>query len=68
MNKFIVSGLMGFFFLFTQVAVASQQEAQELCMQQFLSQCMDRCQKTNDINCTQACQENAQNQCRQAGE
>lgn len=58
---------MGLFFLLTQAAVASQ-EAQELCAQQFLSQCMDRCQKTNDINCTQACQENAQNQCRQAGE
>lgn len=66
MNKFIISILIVFLFL-GQTAFASQ-EAQELCQQQFLTNCMDQCQKTNDINCNQACQENAKNQCREAGE
>ena len=68
MDKFIVSILMMFFFLLAQTAEATPQEAQELCVQKTVNSCLYQCQKTNTINCTQACQENAKNQCRQAGE
>ena len=45
-----------------------QQDARERCAQEFEAQCMKACQKTNDVNCSQACSENARNQCRDAGE
>jgi hypothetical protein len=67
MDKLIVSVVM-VLLLDIQTAMASEQDIQALCAQQFLSHCMDKCQETNDINCTQACEENAHNQCRQAGE
>ncbi|EHL32253.1 hypothetical protein [Legionella drancourtii] len=68
MDKFIINMLLMFFFLLAQTAEATQQEAQELCVQKTVSRCLYQCQKTNIINCTQACPENAKNQCRQAGE
>ena len=67
MNKFIVNVLMLFFFL-TSIAVASEQEVRDLCVEKTVSRCLEQCEKTNNINCTEACQDVAKNQCRQAGE
>ena len=46
----------------------ADQEAQDLCIAQFSNQCQVKCQETNDINCAKKCQDDAVNQCRQAGE
>lgn len=45
-----------------------QQDDQKLCVQQRVKQCIDTCDKTEDTNCSQMCEENAKNECRQAGE
>lgn len=66
MNKLIISMLLMLFL--TQTAGATSQEARDLCVEQTVNRCLVQCEKTNTINCTQACQENAQNQCRYAGE
>jgi hypothetical protein len=59
---------MSFCFL-TPIAKATQQEAQELCVEKIVNRCVEQCQKTNKIiNCTQTCEANARNQCLQAGE
>lgn len=46
----------------------ANQEDQDLCIAQFNTQCQAKCQETNDINCPQACQDEAVNQCRSAGQ
>ncbi|WP_133127765.1 hypothetical protein [Legionella nagasakiensis] len=74
MSRFIVLMLLALLFLPTQAAdipeaaVQAQQNDQELCVQQKIKQCIDKCQETEDINCTQLCKKNTKNECRQAGE
>lgn len=45
-----------------------EQNAQQGCIQQFVADCLSKCEKSEDNNCIQLCSENAKNQCRQAGE
>lgn len=52
---------------FTSSTYANQQD-QDMCIAQFNNQCMAKCQETNDINCAQACQDNAINECHEAGQ
>ena len=47
---------------------ASQQEDQELCVQQFVTQCISKCDQSKMSNCSALCQQDAQNQCLYAGE
>lgn len=52
-----------------ELEIEDQKFDQELCAQQRASQCIDiMCQTSEDINCTQICEENAKNECLQAGE
>ena len=64
MNKFLIGLLLSLSFPTTY----ANQEDQDLCIAQFSNQCQTKCQETNDVNCTQRCQDDAVNQCRQAGE
>ncbi|KTD21958.1 Uncharacterised protein [Legionella lansingensis] len=48
--------------------IQSQQYDQEACVQKILNPCIEKCKHQDDIDCRQACQENAKNECRQAGE
>jgi len=64
MNKFLIGLLLSLSF----TTIHADQEAQDLCIAQFSNQCLAKCQETNDINCTQRCQDDAVGQCRQAGE
>ncbi len=68
MSKLIVSLLLVLFFLLPSIVMATPEEARALCIEKTVARCVDQCQKTNDINCSSACQEMARNQCRQAGE
>lgn len=68
MSKCTYSLIMMLFFLPIQTTMASEAENQELCIQEFVAQCMSKCQQTNAIDCTQACQDEADNQCVEAGE
>lgn len=74
MNRSIVASLLMLFFLpvqsadITQSAIETQQSDQELCVQQLVNQCIDKCKNAGDNNCVQLCQENAKHECRQAGE
>ncbi|MGQ3892702.1 hypothetical protein [Legionella sp. CNM-4043-24] len=50
------------------IDVPQQQDDQEICQQQFVTQCVAKCDATVDSDCQSECQEQAKNQCRQAGE
>ncbi|KTD56461.1 hypothetical protein [Legionella shakespearei] len=41
---------------------------QDACVAEFNNQCMAKCQETDDINCPAACQNQAVNQCQDAGQ
>lgn len=48
---------------------SAEQRHETLCTQQRLKACINKCHTSNDAtNCAQLCQENAKNECRQAGE
>lgn len=68
MGKLIASLLIILFFLLPPIAMATTEEARELCIEKTVARCVDQCQKTNDVNCSSACQDIARNQCRKAGE
>lgn len=55
-------------FAITETQIDMQQQDQDTCRKEFYAQCLSQCEKTNDVVCTQACELNAINQCRQAGE
>ncbi|STX28575.1 Uncharacterised protein [Legionella beliardensis] len=52
----------------SQINVQEDENAQARCIQQFVTQCINKCEKSGDSDCTQLCAENAKNECRQAGE
>ena len=64
MSKFLIGLLLSLSF----TTIYANQADQDLCISQFSNQCQVKCQETNDVNCAQRCQEDALNQCRQAGE
>lgn len=64
MTKFLLVFILSLLFTTSY----ANQEDQDLCIAQFANQCQAKCQETNDINCSQQCQDDAVNQCRQAGE
>lgn len=64
MNKCLIGLLLSLSFATSY----ADQEAQDSCIAQFSNQCQIKCQETDDINCAQRCQDDAVNQCRQAGE
>lgn len=68
MNKFIASLSYMLFIFLPSSATATTEEARELCIEETVARCVEQCQKTNDINCSTACDDVARNQCRQAGE
>ncbi|WP_133129327.1 hypothetical protein [Legionella yabuuchiae] len=49
-------------------AIDEQQTDQSLCVQQSISQCLEKCQQSGDSDCEALCEENIKNECRQAGE
>lgn len=64
MNKCLSALVLSIFCMSTY----ANQEAQDLCIAQFGKQCQAKCEQTTDVNCSQNCQNDAVNQCRQAGE
>ena len=68
MNKFTASLSCILFSFLSSIAIATPEEARELCIEKTVARCVEQCEKTNDINCSSACNETARNQCRQAGE
>jgi hypothetical protein len=49
--------------------ITEQKDQQTVCVEQRANQCLNKCQKSNDItNCAELCQKNAKNECRYAGE
>jgi hypothetical protein len=64
MNKMLI--LLSFSLL--GLNTYADQVAQDACIAQFSNQCLTKCQNTNGTDCVQRCQEDAKNQCRQAGE
>lgn len=74
MIRFITILLSVFFSITVQAAdisetgIEDQQDDQELCVKQRTEQCLSVCNSTDDINCSQACDENAKNECLEAGE
>ncbi|ARG98861.1 hypothetical protein B6N58_06125 [Legionella micdadei] len=74
MDRFILVLLLSVLFITTWAAditkteIQDQQNAQELCIQQRVNQCINACEKSKGNNCTQTCEANAKNECRQAGE
>ena len=52
----------------SQINLQEDENAQARCIQQFVAQCINKCEKAGDSDCTQLCAENAKNECRQAGE
>ncbi|WP_045095768.1 hypothetical protein [Legionella fallonii] len=68
MKKFIVSLLIMSFSFLSPIVMATTEEVRKLCIEKTVARCVERCQKTNTINCSTVCQNTAQNQCRSAGE
>lgn len=73
MNRFILCGLMLCYVFAAQAedipaAVQLQENDQASCVVKLVNQCVPKCKATDDINCSQVCEENAKNQCRDAGE
>ncbi|KTC86444.1 hypothetical protein [Legionella brunensis] len=74
MNRLMSCIPLVLFFLSAQAAepslgqIETQQNDQELCVQQRVKNCIDVCEKSDDDNCKQICEQNAKNECRQAGE
>ncbi|KTD14941.1 hypothetical protein [Legionella israelensis] len=75
MNKIFLNMFLLLLFLPAQAAdipeaeIEDQKHDQEMCVQQRVNQCIDvMCQTSEDINCTQICEQNAKNECLQAGE
>ena len=68
MNKLTLSILLVLFFFLTSVAGATEEEIKASCIEKTTNSCLVQCQKTQKIHCSEACTENAKNQCRQAGE
>ena len=69
MNTLIISIIAGLFFLMAETAIASAQEAKDLCIKQYIGNCLSRCEESANanINCSLSCEEEAKNQCREAG-
>ncbi|RUR18562.1 hypothetical protein ELY21_07650 [Legionella sp. km535] len=68
MSKKFIWILLGLSLVPFQAVFASELEDQELCVQQTVQACMAQCEKSNDLACSDACQQNAENQCIEAGE
>ena len=68
MYKKYIRMLLALSLIPVQSALASELEDQELCVQQTVQACMTQCEKSNDVACSDACQQNAENQCIDAGE
>lgn len=68
MKHIRLSFWMVFFLFFSLCAKASEFENQQLCIQKTVAACMNQCEKNNTVDCSEACQEQAQNQCIEAGE
>lgn len=52
----------------TNTEIESQQYDQSLCEQQVTSRCVNKCLSSGETNCVELCEDNAKNECRQAGE
>ncbi|OCH99117.1 hypothetical protein [Legionella jamestowniensis] len=74
MNKYFFSLFLLFAFLPAHatncfgINMQEQINAQDDCVQKILKPCIEKCESNDDTDCTQLCQENAKNECRQAGE
>ncbi|KTD45282.1 hypothetical protein Lqui_2753 [Legionella quinlivanii] len=51
-----------------EVQIQDQDADQSLCVQKILQNCISKCDSAGDKDCVQLCNENAKNECRQAGE
>lgn len=71
MKRFIICILMVYAFAVQaedMSAIQIQQDDQASCVTKLVNQCVPKCKASDDINCAQVCEENAKNQCRDAGE
>lgn len=73
MNRFLVCILMVLIAFAAQAedavqAIELQENDQASCVTKLINQCVPKCKATDDSNCAQVCEENAKNQCRDAGE
>ncbi|KTC67786.1 hypothetical protein Lbir_3034 [Legionella birminghamensis] len=51
-----------------EVQIQDQDADQGRCVQDILQKCISKCESADDKNCVALCNENARNECRQAGE
>lgn len=49
-------------------AIVDQKYDQERCVKDLMNRCQEDCKTVNDPDCISRCQENAKNECLQAGE
>lgn len=72
--QLVISALLLIFLLPVQAEDASlidiplQKGDQQRCVQQRVTQCLAKCDTTLGSDCKAMCEENAKNECRQAGE
>ena len=70
----LIASMILMLFIFPAVAaesasaIAEQQDDQDLCVQQRLQPCLDKCQASGMEDCQDLCEENIKNKCLQAGE
>lgn len=68
MRQLVISLLIMSFSSISPIVMATTELARKLCIEKTVARCVAQCEKTNNINCSTACQDIAQNQCKWAGE